>query len=321
MRNNDNPSDQRHAACLVLLISVCLAALGGCAAERAVREQRLIREHLVDLYEDQIRDNLVRIKTGRAFVHVNYSKLQGKTRDQVFGKIQAGNQNTEVAGDNNIIIEGPGRNDITVVGEVTLGDEISVSGEPVIGNATVYDAYILFAEQFVKKHSAEDESEHLWEYTYKKEDGTSVTYCVPIPKQETNGKANGPKKAYERLIWLTTLDQGKTAKVKAIYALEVCSKPFKVLGDWCLHGLTLFPDPVESSKTFVSGLLFLPSDNQYYHVINHHKAGLTLLLRKGKPKPKLGKAIAILEYREKPKDPPKKAKLTIHGYGLTFTPN
>ncbi|MEE8153662.1 MAG: hypothetical protein V3T53_01745 [Phycisphaerales bacterium] len=33
MRNNDNPSDQRHAACLVLFILACLAALGGCAAE------------------------------------------------------------------------------------------------------------------------------------------------------------------------------------------------------------------------------------------------------------------------------------------------
>ncbi len=103
MRNNDNPSDQRHAACRVLLILACLAALGGCAAERAVREQRLIREHLVELYEDQIRDNLVRIKTGRAFVHVNYSKLQGKTFDKVMGKIQAGDQNTEVAGSNNIM--------------------------------------------------------------------------------------------------------------------------------------------------------------------------------------------------------------------------
>ena len=36
MRYNDNPSDQRHAACLVLLVLVCLAALGGCAPARDV---------------------------------------------------------------------------------------------------------------------------------------------------------------------------------------------------------------------------------------------------------------------------------------------
>lgn len=78
---------------------------------------------------------------------------------------------------------------------------------------------------------------------------------------------------------------------------------------------------MESSKTFVSGLLFLSITDQYYRVIKN--AGvLTLLLRKSQEKPELKNgAIAILEYREKPKVPPKKDKLTIHGIGLTVTPN
>lgn len=307
MRNNDNPSDQRHATCLVLLILACLAALGGCAAERAVREQKLIREHLVELYEDQIRDNLVRIKAGRAFVHVNYSNLQGKTFDKVMGKIQAGDQNTEVTGSNNIIIEGPGSDEITVVGEVTLRDEISVTGEPVIGNATVYDAYIFFAEQFVKEHSAEDESEHLWDHTYKKEDGTSVTYCVPIPKPKNNGKANGAKKAYERLIWLTTLDQGKTAKVQEVIVTSVTvDLENESVGKLQRYKIELYPS--QAGATLTSGLLCssLGAGCCYrvFKEMDGETTSLILLAQIDEDPKQIEGHFAILEYREKSKDDP-----------------
>lgn len=325
MRYNDNPTYQRHAACLVLLISVCLAALGGCAAERTVREQRLIREHLVELYEDQIRDNLVRIKTGRAFVHVNYSNLQGKTRDQVLGKIYSGSQSTEVSGANNIIIEGPGSSDITVGGEVTLWDEISVSGEPVIGNATVYDAYVLFAEQFVKDHSAQKEGHrHLWERSFKEEDGTTKKYCVPIPRQETSRKTNGSKKAYERLIWLTTLDQGKTAKVQEVIVTSVTlDLKNGSVGNLQRYEIELHPKQV-SAKLAFGTLCSSRGDGHSYRVFSEVDCGknkLILLAQKTEKPEKIKGDFAILEYREKSEDPPQKGKLTFHGFGLTVTRN
>ncbi len=77
------------------LITMGLVVLGGCVGGALESDQRAIRESLLTLYEEQVFDNLVRIKQHRMIVHLDYTKLTGDIRQTSTGSVNlVGNNNS-----------------------------------------------------------------------------------------------------------------------------------------------------------------------------------------------------------------------------------
>lgn len=205
--HQSNARRTRLTASLQLIISVLiLTTLAACSPTRVMMHHKEARERLITLQEHQIQDNLVRIKVSRNFLHVNYKSIKGVSYDEFTGKGEFGDDDRITAGGGSIVID----NDLGQFprGEVALKftDEFDVLAEPVMGNKTVYDAYVIFAEQFMETY--ESGSKHLWKREITTDAGEKKTFYVPDTPVA--------KKAYQRIVVLTTLDQGANRKVALV---------------------------------------------------------------------------------------------------------
>ena len=66
----------------VLLIPSVVLMLTGCRAQQLAADQTDMRRVLIDLYDVQVLDNLVRIVEGEPFVHMDYGMIVGTLTQQ-----------------------------------------------------------------------------------------------------------------------------------------------------------------------------------------------------------------------------------------------
>lgn len=98
----------------------------GCRSDRLVSDQSCFRSQLLDLYTEQLMDNLIRAHKGLPILHVDYTNITGSMTD---------------SGTAGLALDFPG---VTSTGGGSLECQLTVTGNPVIANAEVYNAYLNF---------------------------------------------------------------------------------------------------------------------------------------------------------------------------------
>lgn len=132
-----------------------LAAIGafllsGCLARQVARDGKSFRQALLDMYTDQVMDNLVRARENLPFVQVAYSNLVVQDTDTLHADGSTG-QTAETNGALNIageIMTTAARNfqrTFSVAGSAERAMQMSFNADPVTNQNDIYEAYLAFA--------------------------------------------------------------------------------------------------------------------------------------------------------------------------------
>ncbi|HZU35253.1 MAG TPA: hypothetical protein VFA18_05075 [Gemmataceae bacterium] len=132
----------------ILVVGLVLCScLVGCRSEELGQDQCQFRQVLLNLYTDQIMDNLVRAHNGLPIVQLDYSSIQGSITDDVSASEAFDYTHTATK---SAVVKGALTLGHTIARDLksTLtGDrkvQLSVTANPVINNDEVYRAYLEF---------------------------------------------------------------------------------------------------------------------------------------------------------------------------------
>jgi hypothetical protein len=120
--------------CLLFVLTLIVAA-DGCAVRALNRDQDQIRSALLDLYTNQIMDNLIRAHNGMPIIQMDYTNAQGTVTVKGTGVLSGGGSSTRAA------IVTTVRN---IMGSLTgeASNQVTVVGTPVTTHNEVYNAYL-----------------------------------------------------------------------------------------------------------------------------------------------------------------------------------
>jgi hypothetical protein len=178
--------------------------LTGCAVHEARKDHDLIRSTLLDLYTNQIMDNLVRTANGLPIIQLDYTNAAA----QVTVTTTIGGSDNQVATTSNVLaipaaaLSATRTIATTLAGNLggTNANQISIGAVPVITSNDVYDAYIEYLDS-------------------QKNPGGLIVTCDPPPPGAAHlcKKFNGQyywvpiekRKEFFRLALATTAQRGK----------------------------------------------------------------------------------------------------------------
>jgi len=120
---------------VLALLSSCLFA-SGCAVAQAHRDQDQMRTALLDLYTNQVIDNLIRAHNRMPIIQLDYTQAQGMITVQ-------SNANLTDA----FTTTGPNANLLTGMLGLQNTNQITISASPVTTSNEVYDAYLQFLSE------------------------------------------------------------------------------------------------------------------------------------------------------------------------------
>jgi hypothetical protein len=127
-------------------VAACSFA-SGCRSAQLEKDQDCMRGALLDLYTNQIMDNLIRSYNGYPIVQLDYSDITGTVTQ---------NGNASYAGNQNLQTE---RNEFGVttlrqftnIFQYSIGgsqeNQLTITANPVLNNNEVYNAYLEFLEK------------------------------------------------------------------------------------------------------------------------------------------------------------------------------
>ncbi len=186
----------------MLLACVLVPVLGGCAAPELHRDQGKLRQVVLDLYTDQIIDNLVRAKNGLPFIHIDYATITGNVTVKETAAL-GGNQEGDSTKALNVataLFSSAMRAFKTVFNYSTGGEntnQVSMVGTPVNNVDEIYEAYFEYLNLpdalLVSNSKPPDCNAHLC----KKFCGN--WYWIPVER----------KKEFLQLAMATTATRGK----------------------------------------------------------------------------------------------------------------
>lgn len=129
----------------VWIALLLLVTLSGCVVKQLQKDQDQIRIALLDLYTNQIIDNLIRAHNGMPIIQLDYTNASGMITCKQNGTLSTGQQVTNSRTIAAAISSG--RNILTTI-SAGLGAErtnqVSVAASPVLASNEVYDAYLAF---------------------------------------------------------------------------------------------------------------------------------------------------------------------------------
>jgi hypothetical protein len=108
----------------------------GCRAQQLCQDQDRIRCCLLDLYTNQILDNLIRAYEGLPIVQLDYTNITGTITQDASGNLTGSRQ--EAAG---VVSRA-----FSVMAGGMQSQQLSVTANPVLNNNEVYNAYLEFAQ-------------------------------------------------------------------------------------------------------------------------------------------------------------------------------
>lgn len=182
-------------------ILLCVAGLSGCAVHEVHKDHDKIRTTLLDLYTNQIMDNLVRTANGMPIIQVDYTRLSG----QVTIKNTLGGSDNQAATASNVFALPAATLSATRTIVTTLAGNLSnentnqvmIEAVPVTTSNEVYDAYLEYLSlpgSLIVSHDTPPKGEaHLC----KKYEGNY--FWVPQSRRSD----------FFRLALLTTAQRGK----------------------------------------------------------------------------------------------------------------
>jgi hypothetical protein len=118
-----------------LFVLAVIVAADGCAVRALNRDQDQIRSALLDLYTNQIMDNLIRAHNGMPIIQIDYTNAQGTVTVKGTGMLSGGGSSSHAA------IVTTMRN---IMGLLTgeASNQVTVVGTPVTTHNEVYNAYL-----------------------------------------------------------------------------------------------------------------------------------------------------------------------------------
>lgn len=183
------------------LLILGISGFSGCAVHEVHKDHDLIRTTLLDLYTNQVMDNLVRAAEGLPIIQLDYTQAQG----QVTIKNTVGGSDNQQATVSNVLAL-PAATLMATRGIVTtlmgnLGNEntnqVSLAATPVTTSNEVYDAYLEYLSVPGSLRVTCDRPPDGTYHRCEKRDG--MYYWVPIAF----------KPLFFRLSLLTTARRGK----------------------------------------------------------------------------------------------------------------
>ena len=183
---------------LFLIFCLCIFTASGCAVVEAKKDHDLIRASLLDLYTNQILDNLIRASNGLPIIHLDYTSAQGMVTNTAMANI--GDSQTIT---NTSVLTAPASFTraiaTTLMGSLgfTSANQITLAAAPVTTSNEVYDAYLEFlslpGSLMVSKSLPPPCAVHIW-----KKSGCNY-YWIPA---EYKGQ-------FFKLSLLTTAERGR----------------------------------------------------------------------------------------------------------------
>jgi len=143
----------------MIWVLVPVLLLGGCRAEILEHDQIAIRQALLDMYQDEVMDNLIRTKLMLPVIQVDYRTMTG-----TISSTTKANGSYSREGDTNVFSGLSGNTPLHATksipffgGEQDENTQLTLTGEPVC-DESVYGAYEEYLYGPPKKHQEEPES-------------------------------------------------------------------------------------------------------------------------------------------------------------------
>jgi hypothetical protein len=133
-----------------LLLAMIFGALSsGCLSKQVAQDGVGVRQAMLDIYTDQIMDNLIRAKNNMPFVQLKYSSIQVNDVIDMSGN---GTIDQSISTVRNLVIAGASRTVLKDYKEGVTGDfkrTMNFTADPVTDSNDVYDKYIDFAKKYM----------------------------------------------------------------------------------------------------------------------------------------------------------------------------
>lgn len=182
------------------IASICVVFLGatiGCRAHQIQHDQDRIRVAIMDMYSNQIMDNLIRAHDGHPFVQVDYTSVTGQITQEANGTLEStflkgaySPWNLHLGGNQN--------------------NQLSINAAPVLDNDEVYFAYLRFAR---------DPDKFIVSCEAPPKGAAHVCVCC---NEQFYWVPTGEADAYQALAMAVTVTRGKNfAIVKDYYVANV----------------------------------------------------------------------------------------------------
>jgi hypothetical protein len=166
-----------------LLVLIAMAAGAGCRTQQLAKDQDQFRHRLLDLYTNQVMDNLVRVDQGLPIVQLDYSKITGTITQNGMGSYTSTqtlmNSKTLVVPTVVRTLMHAFTNTATFNPSAYQTNVLTVTADPVVDHNEVYNAYLEFASQ-------------------EKSPGRLMKSCDPPPK----GSAHFVQKCGDMYYWI-----------------------------------------------------------------------------------------------------------------------
>ena len=129
----------------IWIVLAAVATGPGCATHRVACDQDCLRQAVLDLNTNQIMDNLIRLDKGLPIVHIDYSQLTGQVTDMVGAEGDFESTVDHMTGVGTMLLVARELKNVWT-GKLTgsQANQVSVTGQPVTNDPTVYNAYLAF---------------------------------------------------------------------------------------------------------------------------------------------------------------------------------
>ncbi len=221
-----------------ILPFLCVIALmPGCLARQVARDGVHMRQALLDMYTDQVMDNLIRAHNNMPFVQVAYADITVQDNDEVRGAANAGGNLTEQVLP--VVVRQFER--VTgIEGSATRSRTMSFIANPITDQNDIYEAYMEFArdpERFVVSKDDPGCEAHIVRRNKK------LYYWVPADA--------GP--AFLDLTLKTTFMRGPETAPPSAYEVTILDAKATPtgIGDFRSAKITFSPDIRNSDATMV----------------------------------------------------------------------
>ncbi len=244
----------------VLLILLGVAAFSGCAVHEVHKDHDLIRTTLLDLYTNQLMDNIIRTANDMPIIQVDYT--QATAMVTIMNNI--GGSDTQATTVNNLLTLPASTLARTRTAMTTLmgnlgssnTNQVTIQAAPLITNDDVYNAYLQFLAQ---------------------PDTLRITDCAPPP-----GAAHMCKKQENKYYWIPKESRGLFMKL-ALQTTAQRGKPVVVPDEFFTVNLVKLVRNEPSAITGARVLTFeldgnIPSGMGHL-ILDNDKSGDQLLLQ------------------------------------------
>jgi hypothetical protein len=231
----------------LVLATVCLLG-SGCLARQVAHDGKDFRHALLDMYTDQVMDNLIRARCGQAFVQLAYRDLLVQDLDSKMATVGDQDTRTGVRGfdTTKMIVFSFLRtfsNQLNFGGSDRLDRTMSFHADPVTDKNDIYELYLAFSDNpsfFVVTDTDPGCAAHI------KRKCSGKYYWVPVEAG----------RVFQQLVLATTFMRGQEAAPPLAYEVTVTNAvATEEMKNGVFKGYVEFDQPVPNGEAVLTAKL------------------------------------------------------------------